>query len=466
MWLSMAAVLLALSLFGVWFYAGQSKVDEQVAVTKKGQGPKTGPSLKPLSPVTQQPDSSPIGGSDVGPTAPEVNAPQQLATHKNAVGTDALDHTAITDHRSVPFVATPRVKDKLARSQNNSVERSSAQDLKIEGQSNVAGITTSARNSIAQAPNNKRPSVPPAVADSSNLNDRAGTFAANAATSRTEKTASIMAKTADSANVDKGSRMERFLAAEQKKEDAKRTKVDKDNAQKRVLYSIYAGTFFNYAEGSKSQVNAGAGFSTDIKLAGNLKLSTGIAIARNSLSYNGRPTSAGILNDAVGASRSSAADASYAAAPNGLANTSLGVVAFRVVPSPSVSAYNVALTGLDVPINLKYELDRKHSDAFISAGISSGTFINETFNYSYENSANTLGSSASIPDATTRKSFANFDLARTLNVSVGMGYQITKSNRLVIEPFLKYPLSGMGSQQIKFGSGGINLRLKFQTGKK
>jgi len=38
-------------------------------------------------------------------------------------------------------------------------------------------------------------------------------------------------------------------------------------------------------------------------------------------------------------------------------------------------------------------------------------------------------------------------------------------NHLVIEPFLKYPLNGLGDQHILFGSGGINLKFNFDAGK-
>jgi hypothetical protein len=146
-------------------------------------------------------------------------------------------------------------------------------------------------------------------------------------------------------------------------------------------------------------------------------------------------------------------------------SSQFGYSSLKVLASPVVSAYNISLTGLDVPVNLKYEFNPQKSDSYISAGLSSGTFISETYKYSYDNSKNALGASPSIPDASVSRSFTRFDFARMLNFSLGMGYQITKGNRLIIEPFLKYPLSGMGSQDIRFGSGGINLRLKFQGSK-
>ena len=266
----------------------------------------------------------------------------------------------------------------------------------------------------------------------------------------------------DSAKADGTSKMSIYLANEQKKEAAqKKNSVVKASVDKKILYNVYAATYFNYAEGSKSQINTGAGFGTDIKLAGNFKLSTGIAIGRNTLDYSGQPAQTNLVRDAVraasiqgqGSVSDVAADPAYA---------SFGFSSLKVLASPVVSGYNISLTGLDVPVNLKYEFNPKKSDSYIAAGLSSGTFITETYNYSYDNSVNALGAFPSIPDASVSRSFSRFDFARTLNLSLGMGYQITKGNRLIIEPFLKYPLSGVGSQNLRFGSGGINLRLKFQ----
>jgi hypothetical protein len=260
----------------------------------------------------------------------------------------------------------------------------------------------------------------------------------------------------DSATINKNSGMEKLFAAEQRMEKTQKAKKNSTPADKKVLFNIYAATYFNYAEGSKSQFNTGAGVSTDIRLSGNFKLSTGVAIGKNTLDYNGQPTQSGILKNAVSAAPiTSDANANYS-------NTTLGIVPLRVATTPVVSAYNVSLTGLDIPLNIKYELNPKKNDSYISAGLSSGTFITENYTYRYDNTPNAFGASSNLPDATTRRSFSRFDFARTLNFSIGMGYHISKQNRLIIEPFLKYPLSGLGSEQIKFGAGGLNLRFKFQ----
>jgi hypothetical protein len=219
---------------------------------------------------------------------------------------------------------------------------------------------------------------------------------------------------------------------------------------KRVKFGVYAATFFNYAKGSSNQVNAGAGFTSDIKLSKNIKLSTGIALAQNTLRYG----------STTPPNTNAASALSYAAAreDNMLAPAS---------SLPTFKNYNASLVGLDVPINIKYEFNPQKTDAYISAGLSSGTFINEAYTTTYGITHNSLlaGVTQQTTDQTDKQSFNSFYFAKTLNVSFGLGTALGKSNRLIIEPFLKYPLQGLGSQQIKFGAGGINLKLNF-TNKK
>jgi len=225
---------------------------------------------------------------------------------------------------------------------------------------------------------------------------------------------------------------------------------DKTADDKKVKFGIYAATFFNYAKGSANQVNAGAGFTSDIRLSKNLKLSTGVALAQNTLKYN----------SSVPPTASAANAVTFAAAAQDN----------KLVPAssfPVFKNYNASLVGLDVPINLKYEFNPEKTDAYFSAGLSSGTFINEAYTTSYGIPHNSLlsGATQQTSEETNRQSFNGFYFARTLNISVGVGTALGK-NRLIIEPFLKYPLQGMGAQQIKFGAGGLNLKFNFAGGKR
>jgi hypothetical protein len=206
----------------------------------------------------------------------------------------------------------------------------------------------------------------------------------------------------------------------------------KDNQDKKVRFGVYAASYFNYAKGSNNQVNAGAGFTADIALAGNLKLVTGLSVNQNSFAYN---------NSSV---FSNPSEPIFGLPGNNLSNFT----------SYSQSA---SLVGLDVPLDLKYEFNSRKSQVYVLAGVGSGTFINESYSYTSSN-----GSSASSPQSS--KGFNDFYFARTLNMALGLGYPLGK-DQIVIEPFVKYPLQGLGAEQLRFGASGINLKFNFSIKK-
>jgi hypothetical protein len=226
---------------------------------------------------------------------------------------------------------------------------------------------------------------------------------------------------------------------------------------KAVKFGVYAATYFNYAKGSDNEFNVGAGFSSEIRLAGNLKLVTGVAINQNSLQYTSAMPAA--------ANSYLALSIANPATPRGFtasADHLTGVSYAQVASSPNLQNYQASLIGLDIPLNLKYQFSQ--SDTYVSAGVSSGTYVSETYTFVYNYSsavANTQNQNTK-----TQNAFNTFDFARTLNLSFGMGYPVGKSNRLIVEPFVKYPLNGLGSQDIKFGAGGLNLKFNFAPGKK
>jgi hypothetical protein len=432
-WWSAAAVFLLLSILGIWIYTQPAKNN-----------------IVNIKPVNQ----------NLQPADQHIKLPAD---------TFPVDRTEKNDNTTKPAIeqyAAQSVKNFSTPSDSNNKvpDETYYSSVDVTQQKLLTNAVTTPNIPTATSLTNKMINASDSLKQDNNTKLIQQGILAQQTVNGQQKT--VAAVKADSAQATGQSKMSIYLANEQKKEAAKMQKTDtKAAADKKVLYSIYAATYFNYAEGSKSQINTGAGVSTDIKLAGNFKLSTGLAIGKNTLNYNSQPVQASIVQDAVRAASVSSSDATYNAVPNQSA-AQFGFSSLKVLASPVVSAYNVSLTGLDVPINIKYEFNPAKTDSYISAGLSSGTFISETYNYSYNNSVNALGASPSIPDASVSRSFTRIDFARTLNLSLGMGYQITKGNRLIIEPFLKYPLSGMGSQDIRFGSGGINLRLKFQTAKK
>jgi hypothetical protein len=179
-----------------------------------------------------------------------------------------------------------------------------------------------------------------------------------------------------------------------------------DDQVKKVNFSVYAATYFNYAEGSTNQINAGAGITSDFRLSRKLKLSTGVALAQNTLNYN--------------SAAPSAANSMMAAAPALKQEALFATTAVL----PVFKNYSANLVGLDIPINIKYEFNPQKNDTYISAGLSSGTFIDENYTYNYTYSNGASYTSNAQDQQTSHNSFNNFYFAKMLNLSFGVGYPV------------------------------------------
>jgi hypothetical protein len=231
---------------------------------------------------------------------------------------------------------------------------------------------------------------------------------------------------------------------------AKARKIE-DTDPRRIRLAISAGTYVNYAKGSSSQMNMGFGFSSDIPITRKLSLVTGLNVSQNSLNFAGTPPPAIQQNHLVAAS-----------APQ---TASIASAYFAPVSTPKFQNYNANLIALDIPMNLKYQFSPKKSDAYVSAGLSSGIFIDENYVYKYNYPSLFSPSIQQTLGTTAHNRFNNFYVAKVANVAFGVGRQIGR-NKVIIEPFLKIPLAGVGSQQLHFGTGGVNLKYNFLSGKK
>lgn len=209
-------------------------------------------------------------------------------------------------------------------------------------------------------------------------------------------------------------------------------------------FSVFAGSFFNYSLGSETTLSFGAGFTSDIRIASNLKISTGLALAKNTLTFNN------------GVPSSSTSRRAYDAVPsfvhnNGFASNSL----------TTVTKYNANLLALDIPINMKYLIIPKDNKLYMSAGLSSGTYLHENYSLEYRHyspSGTYLNQNQGVE---VENQLQTFDFASTLNISFGYSANFGKAQNVTIEPFLKYPLGGLGSENLKFGAAGVNLKLNF-----
>lgn len=231
--------------------------------------------------------------------------------------------------------------------------------------------------------------------------------------------------------------------------DKKDKKKDKPLSGKILSLDIFAGSYFNYAEGSRTNINTGFGLTSDLKISKKLKISTGVSLGQNSLKYNQLIPRKAALSFA----------SSHDAIPLNLSNKQ-GITSLNPI-SYSINSYDAKLLGLDIPVNLKYTLLEKKNTFYLSTGFSSNFFIDESYTYTFNYQTN----NSKEPTLQSSSKFQSFDFAKVLNFSMGLDHRINNQTKLTLEPFVKYPLSGLGANDLRFGAAGMNLKLNFNRSK-
>lgn len=194
---------------------------------------------------------------------------------------------------------------------------------------------------------------------------------------------------------------------------------------------------------SSSPINSGGtfnysgGVSLDIEITKNLQISTGLQIEHQSV---------------VGKSKTRSTD---------------------VVPGH----VDAVLTNLDIPINIKWRFfSNKSKSYYVSGGLSSLAYLNEkytTTSYNHQIRANTVVVNSEEQFTTykienvetvqtTSISPSNaFDVAGRVNIILGYEQRISPKLNLHIEPFIKVPLSGLATENIRFTTGGVTFKISF-----
>ena len=105
----------------------------------------------------------------------------------------------------------------------------------------------------------------------------------------------------------------------------------------------------------------------------------------------------------------------------------------------------------EIPVRLKYDFfERNKSKLFTSAGITSYVITYEKNNYLVEMS----GVQQTMNGAYKNKSRS---LAATFDISAGYEHKIGKSNYFRIEPYIQFPLKGMGVGSMQMISTGLRI---------
>ncbi len=228
--------------------------------------------------------------------------------------------------------------------------------------------------------------------------------------------------------------------------------IDEKKRDSRFDFAIAVSSMYSYStQGAKGQMNMAGGFTTSYNISKKFSISTGLMLAQQVLDYN---------SDSRGmemAYSNAAMDANI----QEYANTTM-------VNNPKSAETRIEFVGIDIPLNVKYKIKR----LIVTTGISSLVFVNEKRTYStdamvinteFNESTNSFETKNSIQNFQTEEkstAFNRVDFASLLNIAVA--YEIPlKKGRIMLEPFLKYPIGEISSANLKIGSGGLSLYYSF-----
>ena len=227
--------------------------------------------------------------------------------------------------------------------------------------------------------------------------------------------------------------------------------------EEQVNFGVEVSTLYNYSSSMlESEVNFAGGFISEIELLPRLSLNTGVVLSRQHFTTSKTDREFyRYLSKNNSLSAVPSFDGSYSRYD--LVNTSISDVYNRV-----------RLVGVDIPVNLEYRYNRLS----VSAGVSSLTYIQEEYRHGFTSSylanaydeANNVVDSREVSETELLKEtfspFSKLDLANILNVSVGYHIPLGHSS-LVVEPFMKHPLGDLANRDIRFGSRGIRVKVRF-----
>ena len=117
---------------------------------------------------------------------------------------------------------------------------------------------------------------------------------------------------------------------------------------------------------------------------------------------------------------------------------------------------------LDIPLNLNITLkDKLRGKILASAGLSSYIMLYEKYNFIYNSSP---GYPAKGREYTIRND--NQHILSVVNLSIGIEKPLTEQSSIVIQPYAKLPLTGIGQGKTDLKSFGVGFQLNYSLRKK
>jgi hypothetical protein len=135
-----------------------------------------------------------------------------------------------------------------------------------------------------------------------------------------------------------------------------------------------------------------------------------------------------------------------------------------------------ALVDLDVPLNITWKfLIKKSTCYYLSGGISSVVYLSEK--YTHTSYTQKMVQATEIVDGvpnvvyqlenvksveqTTEAPLSTFDFAGRINITFGIEQPLSSKLTLYFEPFIKIPVSGLATQNLRFTTSGIMCKISF-----
>ena len=119
---------------------------------------------------------------------------------------------------------------------------------------------------------------------------------------------------------------------------------------------------------------------------------------------------------------------------------------------------------LDVPVNLNYSFSKtSRKTVFAEVGLSSYFMMKEKYTLVDKDGQSGY---PGYPDISYSYKNKNQHLLSVLNFSVGLAKPLSKQTSLVIAPYARLPLTGIGQGKVNLQSVGLNFQLQYNFRKK
>ncbi len=216
----------------------------------------------------------------------------------------------------------------------------------------------------------------------------------------------------------------------------KRRSGDQNN--RRLHFGVNFSPGFSATGGSgEPAMSFSGGVNMDVKIAGSISLSTGVQFERNSVES--------VTHSTEG-----------------------------VMPSTHTSA---TISNIDIPLNITWNiLNNRSGSYYVSGGVSTLAYLGEEYNttsYRQEVRSATIamdeGAGATTysvqnvetVNTTSVPPYSGVDFAGRVNLMFGYSYRLTPRLRMHVEPYVKIPLSGLASKEIRYTTGGVTFKVSF-----